>query len=479
MWSDRPSAPVRSLLIERLQALLAPPRQGARGSKTPLRGAPQPDQVAEELRSAQGFSWLDGGGQGHRLAAEPIARLSVRAGRATVSSGGGNATFAARGFDLLEAALAAWGSAGGLLIGYFGYELGAEIEDLPTPPPDDLALPDLRLALFDRVLLWDGKGWALESSNAWRDGDPAHEAELLLGRAAAREVPPSAEKLAPRTHVTSRPTRDGFEAAVSRTVSRIGQGEIFQANLCRRLEAPFSAREVWDCYRRLRAASPAIRGAFFDLGAGRALLSISPEIFLSVRDRSVETRPIKGTRPRGKNPHEDRALARELVCSAKDRAELAMIVDVARNDLGRVCEPGSIETPVLGELATLPTVHHLVATVRGTLRPEVGPTDLLRATFPAASISGAPKIRAMAVISAEEERRRGPAMGAFGWISLQGDLELAVAIRTAAVAKGRIAYHAGCGITADSLPDLEREESEAKAAAFLTAVGGVELDWTP
>ncbi len=475
MWSERPSAAVRARREKRLRALLPAPRDGARGSKTPLRGTASSDQIAEALRWRPGFAWLDGGAEGHRLAAEPIAQLAVRAGRATVSTAAGQATFSARGFDLLESALSVWGGAGGLLLGYLGYELGAEIEKLPTPPPDDLSLPDLKLSLFDRVLLWDGKHWTLESSNAWRDGDPTYEAEALLARAAALEIPPL-EKLATRTHVASRPTRDGFEAAVSRTVERIGHGEIFQANLCRRLEAPCAAPLVWPLYRRLRAASPAIRGAFFDLGAGRALLSISPEIFLSVRGRAVETRPIKGTRPRGKNPHEDRALARELVLSAKDKAELAMIVDVARNDLGRVAEPGSISTPTLGELSTLPTVHHLVAVVRGTLRRDVGPADLLRATFPAASISGAPKIRAMAVISSEEERRRGPAMGAFGWISLQGDMELAVAIRTAAVAKGKIAYHAGCGITADSLPDLEREESEAKAAAFLTAIGGLEFD---
>ncbi len=478
MWSDRPSLAARARRVTRLRALLPPPREGARGSKTPLRGLASPEQLAEALRPAPGFAWLDGGAEGHRLAAEPIAHLSVKAGRATVAAGGDRRTWAAGGFDLLEAALAAWRGAGGLLLGYLGYELGAELEQLPTPPPDDLSLPDLHLGLYDRVLLWDGTGWALEASNAWRGGDPIHEAELLLARAATRDLPPL-EALGASKPVASRPTRNGFEAAVARTVERIGRGEIFQANLCRRLEAPFAARDTWLGYRRLRAASPAIRGAFFDLGAGRALLSISPEIFLSVRGRSVETRPIKGTRPRGKNPQEDRSLARELVISAKDKAELAMIVDVARNDLGRIAEPGSITTPTLGELSTLPTVHHLVARVRGTLRPDIGPAELLRATFPAASISGAPKIRAMAVIAAEEERRRGPAMGAFGWISLDGDLELAVAIRTAAVAKGRIAYHAGCGITADSEPDLEREESEAKAAAFLTAIGGVEVDWTP
>jgi para-aminobenzoate synthetase component 1 len=188
----------------------------------------------------------------------------------------------------------------------------------------------------------------------------------------------------------------------------------------------------------------------------------------------VETRPIKGTRRRGASPREDRALARELVESAKDRAELTMIVDVARNDLGRVCEPGSVEVPVHGELVSLPTVHHTVSTVRGRLLPGAGPADLLRASFPPASITGAPKIRAMSILAGEEERRRGPAMGAFGWISLAGDLELAVAIRTAVCVDGRVAYHAGCGIVADSDPEQEFEESAVKAKAFLTALGAAE-----
>jgi para-aminobenzoate synthetase component 1 len=227
-------------------------------------------------------------------------------------------------------------------------------------------------------------------------------------------------------------------------------------------------------YLRLREASPADHGAFLGLGGGRALLSVSPELFLSIRGTAVETRPIKGTRPRGSSPREDRALARELVESEKDRAELTMIVDVARNDLGRVCEPGSVEVPEHGTLVSLPTVHHTVSTVRGRLLPGTGPAGLLRASFPPASITGAPKIRAMSILAAEEERRRGPAMGAFGWISLTGDLELAVAIRTAVCSNGRVAYHAGCGIVTDSDPELELEESAVKARAFLTALGATE-----
>ena len=438
--------------------------------------------MAEELREQPGFVWLDGGENGHRLFSRPRAVLTVRNGRASVTGPGGRAVFAAGGFDLVEAAFAAWAGAGAgaVLAGYLGYELGGEIEPLPSSPPpplDDLKLPDLFLGLYDSALRWNGQSWILDSTDAWRqsgDPDPVFEAEALLASARKRpafEIPAGHLAGAP---VVSRPSRAGFEAAVSRVVERIASGEIFQMNLCRRLETRVQERHLWPLYLRLRAASPAERGAFISLGRGRTVLSISPEQFLVVRDREVETRPIKGTRPRGADPRQDRALARELLESDKDRAELTMIVDVARNDLGRVCETGSVEMTSHAELATLPTVHHTVSTVRGRLRPDAGPPELLRATFPPASITGAPKIRAMAVIAAEEERRRGPAMGALGWISLGGDLDLAVAIRTAAAARGRIVYHAGCGIVADSDPELELAESTVKARAFLAALGAGE-----
>jgi para-aminobenzoate synthetase component 1 len=409
---------------------------------------------------------------------QPLATLSTHGGRSTVRGPLGHSTFAASGFEVLEAAFAAWRWTGATLVGYLGYELGGELESLPPPPEDDLGLPDLHLSLYDAALCWDedDQSWTLDATDAWRDG-PAFEAEQLLAAARRRsdlEIPKS---LRPRDGVISRPSRGGFEAAVARTVERIAAGEIFQMNLCRRLEAKISAARLWPLYQRLRAASPAAYGAFLDLGKGKAVLSISPELFLSVRGGEVESRPIKGTRPRGANPRQDRALARELLESEKDRAELTMIVDVVRNDLGRVCATGSVEVADHAELLTLPTLHHTVSTVSGRLRPDAGPVDLLRAAFPPASITGAPKIQAMAAIAAEEERRRGPAMGALGWISLSGDLELAVAIRTAAAspaARGRIAYHAGCGIVADSDPELEFAESAAKARAFLTALGARE-----
>jgi para-aminobenzoate synthetase component 1 len=483
MWSDRLAAKQRQQLAARLRAILPAPSPQARGAKTPLRSGgknePSPLQVAEELREQPGFAWLDGGEEGHRLFARPRAVLTVRNGKAGVNGPGGRAAFPAKGFDLLEAAFEAWGGAGAgaILAGYLGYELGGEIEPLPPPPPDDLELPDLFLGLYDSALRWDGKTWTLDSTDAWRragDPDPVILAEALLAAARRRPEPEIPAGSLAGGPVVSRPSRAGFEAAVSRVVERIASGEIFQMNLCRRLETRVLERHLWPLYLRLRAASPAERGAFLDLGRARAVLSVSPERFLLVKDREVETRPIKGTRPRGADPRQDRALARELLESEKDRAELTMIVDVARNDLGRVCETGSVEMSSHAELMTLPTVHHTVSTVRGRLRPDAGPPELLRATFPPASITGAPKIRAMAVIAAEEERRRGPAMGALGWISLGGDLDLAVAIRTAAAVEGRIAYHAGCGIVADSDPELELAESTAKAQAFLAALGAGE-----
>ena len=273
--------------------------------------------------------------------------------------------------------------------------------------------------------------------------------------------------------VRSSPDSKAFQGGVRRIVERIYRGDLFQANLCRYLETPIDRDSVWPLYRRMRLVSPSRYGSFLDLGDGRALLSVSPELFLKLRSRVVESSPIKGTRPRGASVSEDRCSASELHASEKDRAELAMIVDVTRNDLGRVCETGSIEVVEHARLMTLPTVHQLVSTVRGRLRAGLGPADLLRAAFPAASISGAPKIEAMRTILQEEAQARGPCMGAIGRISLDGDMELSVAIRTAFTFDDRVRYYAGCGITSDSVPALEFVESEAKALAFVRALGVV------
>jgi para-aminobenzoate synthetase component I len=375
-----------------------------------------------------------------RFAAEPIAHLSVTAGIATVTTACAKVQLPARGFDLIEAAIEAWaGFRDARLYGYLGYELGADLEDVPHIEPGPDEVPDLYLELYENV----GQAFSL----------------------------PPAFRSAHRARAQSVPTNDGFRAAVARTVERIYNGELFQVNLCRRLETALPADEILPLYHRLCEITPATYAAFIRISESAAVLSASPELFLRVRNGRVTSCPIKGTRPRGANPEEDRALAAALLASEKDRAELSMIVDVVRNDLGRVCRAGTVRVTRHGELMTLPTVHHTFSEVTGQVRPACGPADLLRAAFPPASISGAPKIRAMEVASLEEGYRRGPCMGSIGWIGMNGEMELSVAIRTAVAANGRVYYLAGCGITAESVPEEELAESEAKAAAFLRALG--------
>lgn len=365
----------------------------------------------------------------------PLATISYRDGVAAVASSTSRINLEAPAFDLLEAALTAWHGANARLSGYIGYDLAAQLEDLGPLPPDDLNMPEMYFGLFENT------------SNA--------------------DVPTEILKAG---LLTSRPDRAAFEESVKRIIETIYAGDIFQTNLCRRIESSLESGSALDLFQRMREINPARYEAYIQIDDAHAVLSISPESFLKVQDGFVESSPIKGTRPRGKDSAADDALAAELRASEKDRAELAMIVDVVRNDLGRVCEIGSVKVATHAQMMTLPTVHHLYSTVTGKLRAEVSCVDLLRAAFPPASISGAPKIEAMRVALREEKQRRGPCMGAIGWISMNGDMELSVAIRTAFVANGVVRYYAGCGITADSIPATEFEESEHKAAAFLRAL---------
>ena len=260
----------------------------------------------------------------------------------------------------------------------------------------------------------------------------------------------------------------------------IARGEIYQANLTRRLEARFDG-DPWPRYRRLRTGDPSLFSAYLDLGASpltgrpRALLSASPEPFLSVdRDGTVTTDPIKGTRPRGRDRATDRALACELLASTKDRAENVMIVDVLRNDLGRVCRSGSVRVPRLCRLERTAAVQHLVSTVTGVLAPGRDPFDLLAAAFPGGSITGAPKIRAMEILETLEPVRRGPYTGALGWIGPDGAMQTSILIRTFVADGERLTLHVGGGITYRSDPAEEWDETVAKARGPLSAIGGAE-----
>jgi len=264
--------------------------------------------------------------------------------------------------------------------------------------------------------------------------------------------------------------RAAYLAGVRRIREYIAAGDIYQANLT----WPFTARcshSPATLYDRLRALSPAPHAALLEW-PDFAIVSNSPERFLSLRGGLVTASPIKGTAPRGVNPISDERLRDELEASAKDRAENVMIVDLLRNDLGRVCEFGTVHVPRLFEVATLPGLHHLVSTVEGRLGPGRDGLDLLRAAFPCGSITGAPKLRAMEILSELETVPRGAAMGAMGYIGFDGDMEWNVAIRTATVRNGLAHYHVGAGIVADSVPEFEYQEVLLKARALWSACAG-------
>jgi aminodeoxychorismate synthase component I len=368
-------------------------------------------------------------------------------------------------------------------VGWLGYELGAALEPrVATSPPGEPSFADLCLLLVDRVVALEhatgrrfacALGFAADAAGARERAlanARAFETELGL-RTAAREA--RAPRRAPCAPLAE-PARLSLDApehakAVAEIVERIEAGDLYQANLTHRFELPF-AGDPWDLYRELRAANPAPFAAWLSLPEV-AVCSASPERFLRLETGGrVESRPIKGTRPRGADPASDAALARELARSAKDRAENVMIVDLVRHDLGRVCETGSVAVPSLRAVESYATVHHLVSTVTGRLAPGADLADLVRAAFPPGSMTGAPKLAAMNLIARLEPVRRGIYSGALGYFDVRGGADLAVVIRTALVAGGRAYVHSGGAIVADSRAGGEWRESQDKARAVLAAV---------
>ena len=377
--------------------------------------------------------------------------------------------------------------------GYVGYDWGLTLERLPAPRYDDLGLPDVVIGLYDWVLAWDH-----ESSRAWlistgiperaddeRAARAARRAAAVKQWLAARTLAPSDRTIAPshpRPFAPSYPvdrawwpasfqlrssfTRAGYLAAVTRVREYIFAGDIFQANLSQRFEA-VTHESAWSFYTRLRRRNAAPFAAFLDFPEV-VVVSASPERFLRVSPQGhVETRPIKGTRPRGVGPEHDAALGQALAESAKDRAENLMIVDLMRNDLSRVCAPSSVHVSELFSLEHYATVHHLVSTVVGELGGGADAIDLLRAAFPGGSITGAPKLRAMEIIAELEPSRRGVYCGSIGYWSVTGELDANIAIRTAIVQDGHVYFSAGGGIVADSDPEQEYLETLDKARAMI------------
>ena len=394
--------------------------------------------------------------------------------------------------------------------GYLAYDWGRVLERLPANRYDDLNLPDAVLGVYDWVIAWDhaaSRAWLIstgmpetqDDARAKRAGERAASVVERLGAAPRKGAPyvdgadvghpfEGANGEAPCESAPSYPVTGGwwdgrldvrssfthaqYLDAVTRVREYILAGDIFQANLSQRFEAPLT-ESPWDLYRRMRTRNAAPFAAFFETPEV-SIISASPERFLRVDESgSVETRPIKGTMPRGFGPEHDGLLGQALSESEKDRAENLMIVDLMRNDLSRVCSPGTVRVPELFALEHYATVHHLVSTVVGRLAPGQDAFDLLRAAFPGGSITGAPKVRAMEIIAELEPSQRSVYCGSLGYCSVTAALDTSIAIRTviAPTRQNRVYFSAGGGIVADSNPEQEYRETLHKARGMIDALG--------
>ena len=367
-------------------------------------------------------------------------------------------------------------------VGYLGYPLRCFIEELPTTTHDDLKLPDCYFAFYDVVVVFDhlSNRVYLCRSNAGENSANRHQqqVEKLRSILQSENYPSQLRSEGFKSHVShfkKSPIRSNFSKAdylstVQRAKAYIASGDIYQVNLSQRLSISTDLPPA-ELYARLRQLSPVPYGAYLHCGDFH-VLSASPERFLrfSPSNRTVETRPIKGTRPRGLTPELDRKLADELLHSEKDLAELLMIVDLERNDLGRVCEIASIHVPERVALESYSNIHHLVATVRGTLRGDADRIDLLKSCFPGGSITGAPKIRAMELIDELEPTNRGVYTGSIGYFGFDGTMDLNIAIRTCILKQERAYFHVGGGIVADSAPEAEYQETLDKAGSWIAAL---------
>jgi anthranilate synthase component 1 len=415
---------------------------------------------------------LADGGDPYALAAEHVARF----GQAPIDAGTGASPAQASAPPFTGGA-----------VGFFGYDLVRTVEPLGDPPggseSDPLGLPDMALMLSDALVIFDHlKHTVTILANADLQAEPdverAYEqAARTIGEvrcALAGPVPRGESAGGDDSSAREMPTfesnmpRERFEAMVARIVEYIYAGDAFQVVPSQRWSAPVPV-EAFSIYRGLRAVNPSPYMYFLDFGDFQ-VAGASPEPLLTVTGRHVSTKPIAGTRPRGATPEEDRRIESELLADEKERAEHVMLVDLGRNDLGRVCEYGTVKVDELMEIESYSHVMHIVSSVSGTLREEVGAMDALRSVLPAGTLSGAPKVRAMQIIDELEPVKRGGYGGAIGYLSYAGDLDTAIHIRTVVVKDGVAHVQAGGGTVADAKPEYEYEESVAKTRAVMRAV---------
>ncbi|MBI4383532.1 MAG: aminodeoxychorismate synthase component I [Nitrospinae bacterium] len=368
-------------------------------------------------------------------------------------------------------------------VGYVGYEAGQLFEDLPQGKKSDV--PDLYFMQVERLAVYDHKTGILRYiavSEPGKDdydrlsGDIRQAWERIRsvlhaqGRkpAADIQVEPKRTLKRQRTEVRSNLTRPQYMAMVEKAKAYISEGDIYQANLAQRFETEFDG-DPFDLYLRLRAINPSPFSGFLKF-RDLAIVSSSPERLVKVEDDRIETRPIAGTRPRGKTVEEDHLLARDLLLNEKEKAEHLMLVDLERNDLGRICESGSVRVTDLMFLEKYSHVAHIVSNIQGTLKPGTAVSDILRAVFPGGTITGCPKVRCMEIIDELEPVPRGPYSGSLGYIGFARYMDLNIVIRSVVVKDGRAYFHAGAGIVADSDPEREYQETLDKAAAMMAAL---------
>ncbi|HEY4450189.1 MAG TPA: anthranilate synthase component I [Solirubrobacteraceae bacterium] len=365
-------------------------------------------------------------------------------------------------------------------VGFFGYDLVRAVEPLGEPGPDPLGLPDMALMLSDVLVVFDHlKHTVTIIANADLDAEPELERAYTAAASTIADIravlagplpraPGVSAGVRPAPEFASNVSRERFEAMVARIIEYIYAGDAFQVVPSQRWSAPVPV-EAFSVYRGLRAVNPSPYMYFLDFGDFQ-VAGASPEPLLTVSGRHVATKPIAGTRPRGASPEQDRRIAAELLADEKELAEHVMLVDLGRNDLGRVCEYGSVQVDELMEIELYSHVMHIVSSVSGTLREGVGALDALRSVLPAGTLSGAPKVRAMQIIDELEPVKRGGYGGAIGYLSYAGDLDTAIHIRTVVVKDGVAHIQAGGGTVADAKPAYEYEESLAKAQAAMRAV---------
>jgi anthranilate synthase component 1 len=370
-------------------------------------------------------------------------------------------------------------------IGYAAYDAIRYAEHLPNIPHDDLGLPDIYFALYDRLVVFDHVSKSIDIVALAKISDKSAEAVRASYETAKQRVDETIEKLnhncgwpplndirslkpSPKTNVTANRSRQDFLEAVNRAIAYIHAGDIFQVVLSRRLSVPFDASPL-ELYRTLRVVNPS--PFMFCLRTPNAtLVGSSPEIMVRVVDQTVTVRPLAGTRPRGDTPEEDAELAAGLLADPKERAEHVMLIDLGRNDVGRVSEVGSVELSDVMAIERYSHVMHITSNVCGKLKPQTTAFDSLRACLPAGTVSGAPKIRAMEIIDELEPNKRGPYAGAVGYIDFSGTMDTCIALRTIVLAEGKAYIQSGAGIVADSLPEKEFEETLNKAKGLIVAI---------